>query len=75
MKEDIILITGGDGNIAKQIVKTYLKKGCKVIATDINEKSSCEEFYDNNNYGYIDFNDIVKNNNNKKYIKKNSFNS
>ena len=52
MKEDIILITGGDGNIAKQIVKTYLKKGCKVIVTDINEKYSCEEFYDNNNYEY-----------------------
>lgn len=52
MSQDIVLITGGDGNIAKRIVKTYLDNGCRVIATDLNKITSNPEFYENKNYEY-----------------------
>lgn len=35
MDKDIVLITGGCGNIAKHIVKKYLSKNAKVIAVDL----------------------------------------
>lgn len=38
MDKDIVLITGGCGNIAKSIVKKYLESGAKVIAADLDEK-------------------------------------
>ncbi len=38
MDKDIVLITGGCGNIAKSIVKKYLESGVKVIAADLDEK-------------------------------------
>ncbi len=52
MEKETILITGGDGNIAQAIVKKYLNEGKKVIALDIKQKSSCEEFYGSENYDY-----------------------
>lgn len=52
MNKEVILITGGDGNIAKRIVKKYLDNGSRVIATDIKEKSSNLEFNQNENYEY-----------------------
>lgn len=60
MNKDIILITGGDGNIAQSIVNKYLDSNCIVIATDIKEKSSNDKFYNNENYNYykLDVTDI-----------------
>lgn len=52
MKKDITLVTGGNGNIAKCIVKRYLENDNIVIATDMHEKGSKAEFYNNNNYKY-----------------------
>lgn len=52
MEKENILITGGDGNIAEAIVKKYLDAGKRVIALDIKEKSSHEEFYQINGYDY-----------------------
>ena len=39
MEKEIVLITGGDGNIAQEIVKKYLENGSVVIATDIHENT------------------------------------
>lgn len=52
MEKEIVLITGGDGNIAKEIVKKYLENGSVVIATDIHENTSNSEFLKNENYEY-----------------------
>lgn len=52
MNKDIILITGGDGNIAQSMVEKYLENNCVVIATDIKEKSSNNKFNNNENYEY-----------------------
>lgn len=52
MSQDIILITGGDGNIAKRIVKKYINNGNRVIATDIHKKTKNLEFYKHKNYEY-----------------------
>lgn len=56
MEKETVLITGGDGNIAQAIVRKYLQEGKRVIALDIKEKSSCEEFYQNENYDYYKVN-------------------
>lgn len=60
MNRDIILITGGDGNIAQSMVEKYLENNYMVIATDIKEKSSNDKFYNNDNYQYykLDVTDI-----------------
>ena len=60
MSRDIILITGGDGNIAQSMVEKYLENNYMVIATDIKEKSSNDKFYNNDNYQYykLDVTDI-----------------
>ena len=52
MEKEIVLITGGDGNIAQEIVKKYLENGSVVIATDIHENTSNSEFLKNENYEY-----------------------
>ena len=52
MKEEIILITGGDGKIARSIVETYLNNNCKVIAIDQKENTDKKEFLENKNYEY-----------------------
>lgn len=52
MNKEIILITGGDGKIAKAIVTKYLENGCIVIAIDRKENTDKREFLDNNNYEY-----------------------
>ena len=52
MKQDIVLITGGDGYIAKEIVKKYLKNGSKVIAVDVNETTNNADFCKDENYEY-----------------------
>ena len=52
MNKDIILIFGGDGKIAKAIVKKYLDNNCIVIAVDKKTKSDTESFYENPNYNY-----------------------
>ena len=50
--KDIILITGGAGNIAQAVIKKYLENGCIVIATDIKEENPNKEFISNYNYNY-----------------------
>lgn len=50
MNKDIVLITGGCGNIAKRIVEKYLNNGAKVIATDLKEK--IYEYSQNENYEF-----------------------
>lgn len=52
MEKDIILITGGNGNIAKRIIKKYLEDGNNVIAVDIHKEAIFDEFKENNNYEY-----------------------
>ncbi len=52
MEKDIVLITGGCGNIAKRIVKKYLDNGAKVIATDLKEK--IYEYSDNPDYEFYE---------------------
>lgn len=52
MEKEIVLITGGDGNIAQEIVKKYLENGSVVIATDIHENTSNSEFLKSENYEY-----------------------
>lgn len=52
MNIPIILITGGNGNIAKRIIKKYLEDGNRVISTDIQEKNIWKEFEKNPNYEY-----------------------
>ncbi len=47
-----MLITGGDGHIAKEIVKKYLQAGSIVIATDIHENTTSHEFRNYENYEY-----------------------
>lgn len=51
-KKDIVLITGGAGNIAKAVIKKYLDTGCIVIATDIKEEETRIEFKNHPNYHY-----------------------
>lgn len=60
MNKDIILITGGDGNIAQSMVEKYLENNCIVIATDIKDKSSNDKFNSNENYQYykLDVTDV-----------------
>lgn len=50
--QDVILITGGEGNIAKQMVKMYLKDNCKVIAVDVHKETANMEFSQDKNYDY-----------------------
>lgn len=52
MENEIILITGGNGNIAKRIVKKYLEIGSRVIAVDIHEKTVFKEYESHSNYEY-----------------------
>lgn len=52
MNKEVVFITGAEGNIAKRIVKKYLENGCKVIATDIFDKTANTDFYNNENYEY-----------------------
>lgn len=51
--EKIVVIAGGDGNIARATIRKYLSKGSRVIALDVKEKSEVKEFYDNPNYEYF----------------------
>ena len=52
MEKEIIVITGGDGKIARAIVKRYLGKGNIVIAIDRKENTDQKEFLENKNYEY-----------------------
>lgn len=52
MEKDIIVITGGNGNIAQSVVRRYLKEGNIVIAIDRVEKATNEELITNTNYQY-----------------------
>ena len=52
MDQEIILITGGDGKIARAIVEKYLNNNSKVIAIDRKENTDKEEFLNNSNYKY-----------------------
>ena len=49
--KDIIVITGGAGNIAYAVIKKYLSNNCIVIATDLREDGN-KEFENNPNYHY-----------------------
>ena len=51
-KSEIILITGAEGNIAKEIIQKYLDSGNRVIATDISESTKNLQFLNNQNYEY-----------------------
>lgn len=59
MEQEIVLITGGDGNIAGNIVKRYLENGAKVIATDIHKEPTNKEFSNNESYEYYQL-DVTK---------------
>ena len=50
MNKDIIIITGGCGNIAKRIVEKYINSGAKVIVTDLKENRY--DYYKNENYEF-----------------------
>ena len=52
MNKDIILIFGGDGKIAQEIVKKYLNNDCIVLAVDITKENKDKEFNKNKNYYY-----------------------
>lgn len=52
MDKDIILISGGAGNIARAITKKYLEEDCIVMAIDIVPENSNKEFGSNPNYDY-----------------------
>lgn len=52
MSKEIIVITGGDGKIARAIVERYLNNNSKVIAIDRKEKTDKKEFLNNKNYEY-----------------------
>lgn len=64
-KKDIVLITGGNGNIAQAVIKKYLENDCIVVATDLKESTINEEFEQNKNFSYYkcdvtNVNDIEK---------------
>lgn len=50
LDKDIVLITGGCGNIAKHVVNKYLAKGEKVIAVDVIQRKF--EHSENENYEF-----------------------
>lgn len=52
MDKEIIVITGGDGKIARAIVEKYLNNGSHVIAIDIKENTNKKEFLEKENYEY-----------------------
>ena len=52
MEKEIIVITGGDGKIARAIVKRYLEKENIVIAIDRKKNTDQKEFLENKNYEY-----------------------
>lgn len=53
MKEkDIVVLTGGAGNIGQAVIKKYLDNDCIVIATDLKEEFPNKDFYDNENFYY-----------------------
>lgn len=65
MNQNVILITGGDGKIARSIVERYLNDGSKVIAIDRKENTDKKEFIENKNYTYYQANvtdskDLIK---------------
>lgn len=52
INKDVVLITGGAGNIAQAVINKYLENDCIVIATDIKEDCSNKQFTNNINYDY-----------------------
>lgn len=52
MNEEIVVITGGDGKIARAIVERYLNNGSKVIAIDRKSNTDKKEFLSDPNYEY-----------------------
>ena len=50
--KDIILITGGNGNIAQAVIKKYLENSCIVIATDLKEDYIDKTLEQNQNFSY-----------------------
>ncbi len=52
MSDEIIMVTGGDGKIARAIVERYLSNNNKVIVIDRKEKTDKKEFLNNQNYEY-----------------------
>ncbi len=71
-RTDIVVITGGAGNIARATIKKYLDNGCIVIATDLKEKNEKDEFLNNPNYEYYkcDVTDVKSITNLKEQIEK-----
>lgn len=52
MNKEKVLIFGGDGKIAQEMVKKYLNNNTTVIVIDRKEKSSNDDFNNNQNYYY-----------------------
>lgn len=50
--KDIVLITGGAGNIAQAVIKKYIENDCIVIATDIKEENPNKQLMNHPNYSY-----------------------
>lgn len=59
MEKEIIVITGGNGNIAQSIIRKYLRKERKVIALDLAKNTTNEEWIGNSNYEYYQV-DVTK---------------
>jgi len=69
-RRDIVLLTGGAGNIAQAVIQKYLDNDCIVIATDLKEVFPNNDFNKNKNFNYYqcDVTDIESIQNLKKII-------
>lgn len=71
-KRDIILLTGGAGNIAQAVIQKYLDNDCIVIATDLKKENPNKKFEDCQNYDYYpcDVTNVIDIQNLKEIIEK-----
>lgn len=52
VNKEIVLITGGNGNIAQAIIQKYLSRGSKVIGLDLAKETTNQKWKENPNYQY-----------------------
>ena len=51
-RKNIVLITGGNGNIAQAVIKKYLENNCFVIGADLQKEVMNKELEKNQNFSY-----------------------
>ena len=51
-RKNIVLITGGNGNIAQAVIKKYLENNCFVIGVDLQKEVMNKELEKNQNFSY-----------------------